>query len=97
MAQDVERVGVVLVARGQDLNPVTVGEGLPEVANVPVRADEDRLLREFRADGTGGVETRRALGKFQLRVVGKDDLHEGAGYFRPSRGPACAATRVPAT
>jgi hypothetical protein len=69
VAQDGERVGVVLVAGGEDLDPLAVLERQPEVLDAAVRADEHRLLREALADRAGGVEPRGALGQLQLGVV----------------------------
>src|SRR5436189_126564 len=68
-----------------------------QVLLAPVRADEDRLLGELRADGLRSVEPRRAVGKFEFRVVGKDDLHGNAGYgalrARGSGSATSAASR----
>ena len=72
VAEDVERVGVGLVARGQDLDRLAVGERRAQVAHAPVRADEHRLLGELRPDRARGVEPGRAVGKFKLRAVGED-------------------------
>jgi hypothetical protein len=79
VAQHVERIGVVLVTRREDLDRLTVLERKPQVLDAPVRADEHSLLGELRPDRACGVEPRRALGKFQFGVVGKDDLHDRTG------------------
>jgi hypothetical protein len=70
-----ERVLVAGVARGEDLDALAVRKRKPEVARRAVDPYEDGLLRQLRADGTRGVETRGALGQLELRRVGKDDLH----------------------
>jgi hypothetical protein len=76
VTQDVKRVGIALVARGQDLDRLPVGERRAQVAHLPIRLDEDRLLGELRADRARGVETGRTVGKLQLGAVGEDDLHD---------------------
>jgi hypothetical protein len=81
MAQDVKGVGVVLVSRRQDLDLLAVLERQAKVLYVSVRADQNRLLGELRADRGSGVEARSAVGKFKLGRVGKDDLHGRSGYF----------------
>ena len=54
-----------------------------KVLDVAVRAHEDGLLGQLRPDRARRVEAGRAVGKFEFRVVGKDDLHVGRGYFAP--------------
>ncbi len=66
VAQDVEGVGVVLVPNGQDLDPLAVGDGQPQVADRAVRAQQNRLFGELRADRARRVEARRAVRKFEL-------------------------------
>src|SRR6185295_3595690 len=81
VAQDVERVGVVLVPRGQDLDPLAVLHRKPQVADAAVRAEQNRLFGELRADRPRRIEARRAVRKFKLGVIGKNDLHhERRGY-----------------
>src|SRR5205809_1490774 len=93
VAQHGERVRIVLVPRRQDLDRLTVLERQAQVLHAPVRADEDRLLGELRADGLRSVEPRRAVGKFEFRVVGKGDLHGNAGYGAlRARGPGSATS-----
>ena len=75
VAQDVERVGVAGVARRQELDLLAVRERQPQVLDEPFGADEHGLLGELRADRARGVEAGRAVGKFELGVVGEDDLH----------------------
>jgi len=70
MAQDVERVGIVLVAGREDLDPLPIGERRTHVLDVAVRPDEDGLLGELRSDRARGVEAGRALGQLELGVVG---------------------------
>ena len=52
----------------------------PQVLGLPVRAHEDGLLGQLRADRGSRVEPRRAVGKFEFRRVGKNDLHDRAEY-----------------
>src|SRR5678815_5603679 len=80
VAQHVERVRVVRIPRGQDLNLLALLERRPQVLDAPVRAHQDGLLSELRPDCARGVEARRAVRKFKFGVVGKDDLHGRAGY-----------------
>ena len=97
VAEDVERVGIVSVARRQDLDRLAVLERQPQVLQLPVRAHENGLLSELGADRGGRVETRRAVGKFEFGGVGKKDLHDRAGYAerrRPQRrNPGLARAR----
>jgi hypothetical protein len=81
MAQDVKGVGVVLVPRCQDLDLLAVLERQAQVLNTAIRAHQNGLLCELRPDRRSSVEPRRAVGKFKLRGVGKDDLHGRSGYF----------------
>ena len=78
VAQHVERVRVLRVARREELDPLAVGERQPQVARRTVDAREHGLLGELRPDRAGGVETGRAVGQLELGGVGKDDLHGGA-------------------
>jgi hypothetical protein len=80
-----ERVRVAPVARGEDLDRLAVVERQPEVLHTPVRAYEHRLLGEPRPDRARCVEPGRTVRKFELRVVGKDDLHGGRHYAPPRR------------
>ena len=80
MAEDVQRVRVVRVARGQDLDRLAVLERQPEILDAPVRAHEHGLLGQLGADRGGRVEARRAVRKFQFRRVGKKDSHGTRGY-----------------
>ena len=70
MAQDVERVRIVLVPSGQDLDLLAVLEWQTQVLDPAVRADEHSLLGELRTDRGSRVPPRRAVGKFKFRVVG---------------------------
>ena len=76
VAKDVERVRILRVARRQDLDRLPVLERQAQVLHLAVRADENGLLGQLRADRGGRVEPRRAVGKFELARVGKNDLHE---------------------
>ena len=87
VAQDVERVRVVRVARRQDLDRLPVLERQAQVLDLSVRAHEDGLLGQLRPDRGSRVEPRRAVGKFEFRRVGKNDLHDRAGYAGPGRRP----------
>src|SRR5919202_668265 len=80
VTQHRERVRVKLVARGQDLDRLPVRERQPEVLDAAVGADENGLLGELRSDRPRGIEARRAVGKLQLGLIGKDDLHGHPGY-----------------
>src|SRR6266550_2680090 len=82
MPKDIERVRVVLVPRRQDLDLLAVPEGLAQVLNLAVPANQNRLLGELWPDRGSGLEAGRAVRKFKFRVVGKDDFHGRAGYFR---------------
>ena len=97
VAQDVERVRVVLVARRQDLDRLAVRERRPQILDTPVRAHEDGFLGQLRPDRRSRVEPRGAVGKFEFRGVGQNDLHgrpEYAPRGRPQRGdPGVAGSR----
>ena len=82
VAQDVQRVRVVRVARRQDLDRLPVLERQPEILDAPVRAHEHGLLGQLRADRGSRVEAGRAVWKFQFRRVGKKDAHGTRGYGR---------------
>ena len=96
--EDPQRVRVVLVADGQDLDRLPVGEREPQVLDRAVRAHEHRLLGELRPDRARGVEPGRAVGELELGAVGEDDLHALKDTQRPGRGLAAprAAARTPA-
>ena len=78
VAEDVERVGIVPVARRQDLDRAAVRQRQPEVLDPAVRAHEHGLLGELRPDRARGVEPGRAVRQLELRAVGEDDLHSPA-------------------
>ena len=67
MPQHVERIGIVRVAGGQDLDLLPVLERRAQVLNVPVRADQNGLLGELGADRAGGLEAGCAVRKFEFR------------------------------
>ena len=79
VAEDGERVGIVPVTRGQDLDALPGLEREPQVLDAAVLTDQNRLLGEFRADRLRGVEPGRAVGEFERRIVGKENLHGGQG------------------
>ncbi len=89
VAEDGERIGVVLVAGGQKLDPLTVVEWQPQVLHAAVGAHEHRLLGELRSDRARRIETGRAVGKFELGFVGEHNLHVGQGYSRARSRFAC--------
>ena len=66
-----------------DLMPLgyecTILERQPEILDPPVGAHENRVLGELGPDRPGSVEPRCALRKFEFRVVGENDLHDGTG------------------
>ena len=68
--EHVERVGVVLVARRDDLDLLPVLQRLAQVLDAPVGAQQHRLLGELRPDRARGVEPGRAFGKFEFGLVG---------------------------
>ena len=75
VAEDGERVGILRVARRQDLERRAVGERQPQVLRHPVRLHEHGLLGELRADRARGVEAGGAVGQLELGRVGEDHLH----------------------
>ena len=75
MAQDVERIGVVDVARGQELDRLPVAKRRPHVLGRAVRAHEHGLLGELGPDRARGVEAGRAVRELELLAVGENDLH----------------------
>ena len=80
VAQHPERVCVVTVARGEDLDPRPVGERQPQVLGLAVDSDEHRLLGQLGPDRARGVEAGGAVRKFEFRRIGENDLHERSGY-----------------
>ena len=75
VAQHVEGIGVVDVARGQELDRLPVVKRRPHVLRRAVRAHEHGLLGELRADRARGVEAGRAVRELELLAVGENDLH----------------------
>jgi hypothetical protein len=69
VAQHRERVGILAVARGQNLDALAVFQRQAQVLDLTVRTEEDGIAGEPLADGPRGVESRRALGQLELRVV----------------------------
>jgi hypothetical protein len=66
VAEDGERIRVVLVADGQDLDRLAVAQRQAQILHVSVHAHEHRLLGELRPDCARSVEARSAVGKFEL-------------------------------
>ena len=83
VAQHPQRVGILPVARREEVDLLAVDERQPQVADAPVRAHEHCLLGELRPDRAGGVQPRRAVGKFEVLAVGKDDPHGDREYSAP--------------
>jgi hypothetical protein len=79
VAKDVQRVGVVLIARREDGDALAVFQPQPEVLRATVRAHEDGLLCQLRADRARGVETGRIVWEFEFGTVGENDLHGKQG------------------
>jgi len=69
VAQHGERVRILAVARGQNLDALAVLQREAQVLDASVRTEEDGIAGEALADGPRGVESRRALGQLELRVV----------------------------
>ena len=78
-----ERVGVLRVARREELDGLAVLEREAQVARRAVHAREHGLLGELRPDRARGVEAGRAVGELELGGVGKDDLHREVRIDRP--------------
>jgi hypothetical protein len=76
VAQDVERVGSSRVARGQDLDRLPVLERHAQVLDVAVRADQNGLLGQLRADRGSRVEPRRAVGSSSSEESGRTTFME---------------------
>ena len=77
MAEHGERVGILRVARRQDLELGAVGKRQPEILRHPVCLDEHRLLGELRPDRAGRVEAGGAVRELELGAVGEDHVHRG--------------------
>ena len=74
-----ERVGILRVARRQDLELRAVGERQPQVLRHAVGLHEHGLLGELRADRARGVEAGGAVGELELGRIGEDHLHRRPG------------------
>ena len=79
VTEDGERVGIVVVARREDLERRPVGQRQPEVPGLAVDARENGLLGELRPDRAGGIERARAVGKLERAPVGELHVHVGPG------------------
>ena len=66
VAEDVERVRILRVARRQDLDRLAVLEREPHVLDTAVRADEHGFLGQFRPDRGSRVEPRCPFRELQL-------------------------------
>ena len=77
---DEDEEGVVPVARREDLDRLAVGERQAEILHAAVGSDHHRLLLgQLRPDRAGSVETGRAVGQLQPRIVRENDMHGRAG------------------
>ena len=79
MAEHGQRVRVVLVPRGQDLDLLAVLERQAQVLDLAVRAEQHGLLGQLRPDRARGVEAGGAVGQLELRPVGQEDVHGSGG------------------
>ena len=70
VAQDRERIRIVLVTRREDLDRLAVFEGQPQIPHPSIRTDEYGFVRELRPDRTRSVEPSGAGGKFEFGAVG---------------------------
>ena len=91
VAENGERVGILRVARRQDLQAGAVRERQAQILRHPICLDEHGLFGELGPDRAGGVEPARAVGKLQLGGIGEDDLHRrprivGLAGTRRARG-----------
>ncbi len=80
VAQHVERVGILPVARRQEVDRGAVRQRQTQVARLAVHLDQHRLLGQLRPDRARGVEPGRAVGQLELRSVGEDHLHSDGEY-----------------
>src|SRR5579862_1823751 len=94
VAQDGERIGIVAVARRQDLDRLAVCERQAQVAHVAVRADEHRLLCELGPDRAGRLQPGGTIREVELVAVWEDDLHDLRirSFTRGVRGAIAAPT-----
>jgi len=79
VTEDVERIRVVVVARGQDLERRAVREREAEISGLAVHTREHRLLGELRPDRAGGIERARPVGKLERAPVGELHVHVAPG------------------
>src|SRR4029079_9964008 len=88
-----ERVRVVLVAHGEDLDRLAVLERRARVLHDAVRAHEHGLLGELRPDRARRVEPGGAVGQLERVPVGENDLQPSKDTHRPDsfwRASVCA-------
>ena len=83
VAEDVERVRIVLVAGRQDLDLLAVGERQAQVADVAVRADEHRLLGELRADRARASSPVAPSGSSSSELSGRTTFMEEQDTSQP--------------
>ena len=97
MPEDGERVGIVAIARREELESRSGRKREPQVAHLAVDPGEHRLLGELRPDRPRGVERASALGQLELGTVGKRHVHAGEDRRRPvsiRRRPVDAARLI---
>src|SRR5581483_4981099 len=82
VAQHRQRVRIVLVAGGEDLDRLTLRQRHAQVLHTSVDAPEHRLLGELRTDRPRRVEPGPAVRKFKFGIVGEEHLQAGQGYAR---------------
>ncbi len=75
VAKDLERLRT---ARGEDLDPLPVGQRHCQVADLTVHPDREGVLRQARADRRRGVGAGRALLELERGLVGQ--LHRQVGH-----------------
>ena len=80
VAQDVERIRILPVARGEEVDGGAVVERQAQVARLAVHLHEHGLLRELGPDRARGVEPGRAVGQLEFRSVREDRLHRSGEY-----------------
>ena len=83
VAQHPERVGILGVARREELHGLAVREREAQIARRAVHPREHGLLGELRPDRARSVEAGRAVGELELGGVGEDDLHREVRIDRP--------------
>ena len=77
VAEDVQRVGIVAVARREDLDLAAVRERQPQILDVAVRAHEHGLLGELGPDRLRGIEPEAPSGSSSSDLSGRTTLISG--------------------